>query len=142
VEFENSTVAGLGMPLPEGVVRVFQQDKDGSLELAGEDRIRHTPKNETVRVSVGAAFDVTPERKQIDMKQISSRVIETSNEIALRNHRKDAVEVTVTEHADGQWEILQSSAPYKKTDSRTFEFTVRCEPEKPVAIAYTIRMRS
>ncbi|MBI4363929.1 MAG: DUF4139 domain-containing protein [Candidatus Latescibacteria bacterium] len=142
MEFENSTAAGLGMPLPEGIVRVFQQDKDGSLELAGEDRVRHTPKNETVRVSVGSAFDVTPERKQTDVKQVSARIVEASYEITLRNHRKDAVDVTVTEHADGQWEILESSAPYKKTDSRTFEFTVRCEPEKPLTITYAIRTRS
>ncbi len=142
VEFENAAASGLGMPLPEGVVRVFQRDKDESLELAGEDRIKHTPKNETIRVAMGSAFDIAPERKQIDYRQISSKVVEASYEITLRNHKTQAVDVTVTEHAGGQWEITQSSVPAKKIDSRTFEFTVRCEPEKPVTIAYTVRIRS
>lgn len=142
VEFENAAASGLGMPLPEGVVRVFQRDKDGSLELAGEDRIKHTPKNETVRVAMGSAFDITPERKQTDARQISSKVAEASYEIILRNHKTQAVDVTVTEHAYGQWEIIESSVPAKKKDSATFEFTVRCEPEKPVTIAYTVRVRS
>jgi len=142
VEFENAAASGLGMPLPEGVVRVFQRDKDGSLELAGEDRIKHTPKNETVRVAMGSAFDIAPERNQTDVRQISSKVSEASYEIILRNHKTQAVEVTVTEHSYGQWEITQSSVPSKKKDSSTFEFTVRCEPEKPVTITYTIRIRS
>ena len=142
VEFENATAAGLGLPLPEGVVRVFQRDTDGSLELAGEDRIKHTPKNETVRVAVGAAFDVTPERKQTEARQISSRVQELSYEITLKNHKSQPVDVTVVEHAYGDWEIVKSSLPAKKKDATTFEFAVNAKPETPFTITYTVRIRS
>src|SRR5439155_14275496 len=121
MEIQNDTPSGLGRPLPEGVVRVFQRDTDGSLEMVGEDRIQHTAKNQTVRVSVGAAFDIAAERKQTDFRQISSKVSESSYEIALTNHRKEAVEVIVTEHGDGHWEIVKSTAPHQKKDSRTFE---------------------
>ncbi len=142
VEFENAAASGLGMPLPAGVVRVFQRDKDESLELAGEDRIEHTPKNETVRVSVGGAFDIGAERKQMDMKQVTPRLVETSYEITLRNHKAEAVEVTVVEHAYGDWEIVESSAPAKKKDATTFEFVARCVPEKPFVLTYRLRTRS
>jgi hypothetical protein len=142
VEFKNDAASGLGMPLPGGIVRVFQRDTDGALELVGEDRIEHTPKNQTVRVVVGSAFDIAAERKQTDLRQIGKGVTEASFEITLTNHRKDAADVIVIEHADGVWEIVKSSTPHTKKDSRTFEFTVRCEPEKPVTVAYTIRTRS
>ena len=142
VEFENATASGLGMPLPEGVVRVFQRDTDGSLELAGEDRIKHTPKNETVRVAVGAAFDVTPERKQTETRQISARVQELSYEITLKNHKSQTVDVTVVEHAYGDWEIIKSTMPAKKKDATTFEFAASAKPETPLTIAYTVRIRS
>jgi len=142
VEFENASAAGLGLPLPEGVVRVFQRDTDGSLELAGEDRIKHTPKNETVRIAVGAAFDVTPERKQTDTRQVSARLVEQSFEITLKNHKTQPVDVTVIEHAAGDWEILKSSVPAKKKDATTFEFAVTAKPETPLTITYTIRIRT
>ena len=142
VEFENAAASGLGMPLPAGIVRVFQRDKDESLELAGEDRIGHTPKNETVRISVGGAFDITAERKQTDMKQITTRITETAFEITLKNHKAEAAEVTVVEHAYGDWEIIESSLPAKKKDAMTFEFIARCAPEKPVTITYRLRTRS
>ena len=142
MEFQNDAPSGLGMPLPEGVVRVFQRDTDGSLEMVGEDRIQHTAKNQTVRVSVGSAFDIAAERKQTDFRQISSKVSESSYEITLTSHRKEAVEVIVTEHGDGHWEIVKSTAPHQKKDSRTFEFRARCEPEKPFTVAYTIRTQA
>ncbi len=142
VEFQNDAASGLGIPLPEGVIRAFQRDTDGSLELVGEDRIQHTAKNQTVRVTVGAAFDIATERKQTDYRQVSSKVTDASYEITLTNHRREAVDVTVIEHAEGQWEIVKSSVPYKKKDSRTFEFVVRLDPEKPVPVAYTVRTRT
>lgn len=142
VEFENAEAAGLGMPLPEGVVRVFQRDRDGSLELAGEDRIQHTPKNETVRLAVGSAFDITPARKQTDVRQITPRLLEATFEITLKNHKKEPVDVTVVEHAYGDWEIVKSSQPPKKKDATTFEFAVRCLPETPLVLTYTIRTKS
>jgi len=142
VEFQNDAASGLGMPLPGGIVRVFQRDTDGSLELVGEDRIPHTPKNQTVRVTVGSAFDIAAERKQTDVSRIGKGVVETSYEITLTNHRKDAADVTVTEHAEGDWDIVKSSLPYKKKDSRTFEFATHCEPEKPVLVTYTVRTRT
>ena len=141
LEFENTAAAGLGMPLPAGVVRVFQRDRDGSLELAGEDRIEHTPKGERVRVDVGSAFDVAAERKQTDVKQVSQRVAEMSYEITLRNHKKEPVDVTVVEHAGGDWEIVKSSQDWKKKDATTFEFTAHCLPETPLTLTYTIRIQ-
>ena len=55
------------MPLPAGRMRVSQLDAaDASLEFIGEDSIDHTPKDETVRVKLGSAFDVVGERKQTD----------------------------------------------------------------------------
>jgi hypothetical protein len=142
IEFENAQAAGLGMPLPEGVVRVFKRDTDGSLELAGEDRIKHTPKNERVRLSVGNAFDIGVERKQTDFHQVTPRLTEQSYEITLRNHKSEAVDVTISEHAGGDWEIVKPSQPFTKKDATTFEFSVRCAPEKPATVTYTLRTRS
>ena len=46
VEFANRDAAGLGLPLPKGVVRVYKRDAAGNAQFVGEDRVDHTPKNE------------------------------------------------------------------------------------------------
>ena len=37
VEFENKKDNNLGMPLPKGIVRVYKEDGEGSLQFVGED---------------------------------------------------------------------------------------------------------
>ena len=139
LEFQNEAASGIGMPLPAGTVRVYQRDRDGALEFAGEDRIPHTAKNETARIAVGGVFDVAVERKQTEFNQISPRQTESTVEIVLRNHRAKAIDVTVVEHAYGSWEIVRFSHPARKKDATTFEFSVTCPPEKPVTVSYTLR---
>jgi hypothetical protein len=141
LEFQNEASSGIGIPLPAGVVRVYQRDADGALEFTGEDRIQHTAKNETARVAVGGVFDVAVERKQTDFKQISNRESEYTVEITLRNHRSKAIDVTVVEHAYGDWEIVRSSLPATKKDATRFEFSARCAPERPTTVSYTLRTR-
>lgn len=141
LEFKNEASSGAGMPLPAGVVRVYQRDEDGSLEFTGEDRIGHTAKNETARIAVGGVFDVAVERKQTDYRQISRSENEYTVEITLRNHRSQPIDVTVVEHAYGDWEIVKSSQPATRKDATKFEFDVRCAPERPTTVSYTLRTR-
>ena len=57
-QFKNEQQAGLGMPMPAGIVRVYQSDSSGGTQFVGEDRIDHTPKDETLNIKIGNAFDV------------------------------------------------------------------------------------
>ena len=70
--FKNDEKSSLGMPLPAGTVRVYQADSKGGTQFAGEDTITHTPKDETLRIYVGNAFDVVCERKQMDYKKLAN----------------------------------------------------------------------
>jgi hypothetical protein len=51
VSLDNSKKNGMGMPLPKGIVRVYKKDSAGSLQFIGEDRIDHTPEEETIRIA-------------------------------------------------------------------------------------------
>jgi hypothetical protein len=141
LEFKNSESAGLGMPLPQGKIRVYKEDVDKALEFVGEDRIDHTPKDEKVRVFLGNAFDVVGERQKIDFKKIRDDITDESYQIKLRNHKEEAVEVVVVEHLYGytEWEIRESSLPYEKKDASTIEFKVGLAPDEEVVLSYTVR---
>jgi len=106
VEFDNSERAQLGMPLPKGVLRVYKKDSAGNAQFVGEDLIEHTPKNETVRLKLGDAFDVTADKKQTDFKVLpkpakSNNLYESAFEITLKNAKKEKVTVTVQEPIPG-----------------------------------------
>src|SRR4029450_13992965 len=101
--------AGLGMPMPAGVLRVYQQDSKGGTQFVGEDRIMHTPKDETLNVKIGNAFDVICERNQIDFQKIASNVYELEYEVTLRNHKAAAVQVEVNEPIGGTWRMINGA---------------------------------
>ena len=65
-EFKNSEANHLGIPLPKGRLRFYRRDNDQQLEFTGENEIDHTPKDETLRISTGNAFDLVGERRRID----------------------------------------------------------------------------
>ncbi len=140
VEFENKEANNLGIPLPAGRVRVYQQGDDGQ-EFVGEDNVDHTPKNEKVRVKVGEAFDIAVERTQTDTRRITNQVVETDYQVKFRNHKTETVEVVVLDYFWGDWKVLKSSVPAEKVSSTKLEMRVNLEPEQEVILTYTIRQQ-
>jgi len=140
-EFRNSEANHLGKPLPAGVVRFYRRDSDGRLQFVGENRIQHTPKDETVRVYTGDAFDIVAERTRSEFKTDNqSRTIDESYTIKLRNHKKEAVQVQVIEHMyrGDNWEITAKSLDYVKKDSHTVEFTPTIPPDGEQTVSYSV----
>jgi len=141
IEFTNSERSGLGMPLPAGTVRVYTRDTDGAVEFIGEDALKHTPKNEKVRLTLGTSFDIAAERNVADSKRISRTIIEETVEISLRNRKEEAVTVTAVEHFWRDWEILTQSDEFVKKDAKTAEYIVNIPPDSEKIITYTVRHR-
>jgi len=142
--FKNDEKSGLGMPMPAGTVRVYQADSKGGVLFAGEDRIDHTPKDETISLHIGNAFDVVEERKQTDYKLISSgtpRVVEMEYEITLRNHKDTSIVVEVNEPIGGDWEMLSSSYKYEKTAAFAAKFVVPVEKDGTSVLKYRVRVK-
>jgi hypothetical protein len=140
-EFKNSEANHLGIPLPKGRLRFYRRDTDGHLEFVGENQIDHTPKDETLRLYTGNAFDVVGERKRTNFHVESrERWIDESYEIRVRNHKKDAVNVRVVEHfyRCNNWKLTAQSDDSRKTDAQTVEFPVTIKPDGEAVITYTV----
>ena len=145
VDFQNKG-EGLGVPLPKGVIRVYKKDSQGNALFVGEDRIDHTPKNETVRLKLGDAFDVTADKKQTAFQKLagSSRynyLFESAYEIVLKNAKPEAVTVTVREPMPGDWVMVNESHPHAKAASGTAEWKVAVPAEGQTTLTYRVRVR-
>jgi hypothetical protein len=143
LEFENSASLGLGIPLPAGRIRVSQLDADdNTLEFIGEDIIDHTPKDETVSITLGSAFDVVGERRQVDFQvDNDARRMEETIEIKVRNHKEEPVEVVIKETLF-RWtgnEIVEASHRYERPDARTLQFPVDIPRDGEAIVRYRVR---
>lgn len=142
LKFKNSKENGMGMPLPKGRIRVNQVDTaDGSMEFIGEDVIDHTPRDETVLINMGEAFDVVGERRQVDFRvDLEKDWIDETIEIKVRNHKDEAVSVIVRENLYrwANWRITKKSQDFEKQDARTVHFPVTIPPDGEAVVTYTV----
>ena len=138
-QFKNAKSIGLGMPLPRGKLRVFKGDSKGGAQFIGEAFVDHTPKDETIELLLGNAFDLSAERAVLDHRKISSRVTEETIEVKLRNHKDEAVEIIVEERLHGDWKILSSTHDHEKESAWKVEFRVPIEPDGESVLNYVVR---
>jgi hypothetical protein len=139
-QFKNEQKSGLGIPMPAGIVRVYQQDSKGGVQFVGEDRIMHTPKDETLNLKIGNAFDVVCERKQTDYQRIASNVYEMEFEVTLRNHKSAAINVEVNEPIGGSWRMIRSSHEWTKTEAWAAKFNVPVAQDGTAVLKYRVRV--
>lgn len=138
-EFKNSVANHLGMPLSKGRVRFYKQGSDQQMEFTGENTIDHTPKDETLRIYTGNAFDLVGERIRTNFHRTDHTVDETY-EITLRNHKTEPAGIRVVEHLFRwtNWEITAKSDAFSKTNAQTVEFRVPLKPDEEKKLSYTV----
>jgi hypothetical protein len=141
LELENSKTNNLGIPLPKGTIRAYKEDRDGSLQFVGEDRIDHTPKDEKFKIKIGEAFDVVGERVQTEYKRLGRNLFEVAFEVSLRNHKKEDIKVLVEETIPGDWEMLSKTHSYEKLSAHLIRFEVPVAKDKEEKVQYRIRFR-
>lgn len=146
VEFDNKESAKLGKPLPKGIMRVYKKDSQGNAQFVGEDRIDHTAKNETVRLKLGDAFDVTASKKQTDFKKLPNPAkgnsqFESTYEIVVKNAKTEPVKLKVVEPIPGDWSMLSQSHPATKSSSNTATWNLSIPAESSVTLTYKVQVK-
>ncbi|HSN75959.1 MAG TPA: DUF4139 domain-containing protein [Anaerolineae bacterium] len=148
LEFRTDEASNLETQLPAGRVRLYQEDVDGSALLVGEDQIDHTPKNETVRLTVGNAFDIKGERIQTSYKPLGDSGAQESFKITLRNHKDEPVEVRVVENLYRwtEWTMLSETLDGKPVEhnqlsSQQVEWLVPVPANGEAVLEYEVQYR-
>ncbi len=146
VEVENRKKNHLGLPLPKGVVRVYKEDSKGALQFIGEDRIDHTPENETIRLKLGDAFDLTAAKKQTSFKKIDgdgryNYIYEAAFEVKLKNAKSEEVEIKIVEPIPGDWEVLTESHSHHKESSSTASWRIPVPAKGEATLVYRVRVK-
>jgi len=148
LEFRTDEASNLETQLPAGRVRLYQNDVDGSALLVGEDQIDHTPKNETVRLTVGNAFDIKGERVQTSYKPLGDSGAQESFKITLRNHKDEPVVVRVVENLYRwtEWTMLSETLDGKPVEhnqlsSQQVEWLVSVPAGGEAVLEYEVQYR-
>ncbi len=139
LRIQNNETSGLGMPLPQGKVRVYQRLK-GQLLLIGEDSVGNVPKGERFELHVGKAFDVVAEQKRTSSRSLGREGEEASFSVSVSNRKEDAITVIVGERIPGDWKMLESSADYERVTANRVEFKLAVGANEEKTIQFSVRV--
>ena len=143
IRLRNSKPNGMGMPLPRGKVRLYQQDSaDGTLEFVGEDLIKDTPKDGRLKIRAGQAFDITGSRTQTYFHVDNGmRIMDETFKIVLRDHQSKAVEVEVPQYLYrwSNWKITKASEKFVKINSNEIRFKLQVPANGKKVLTYSVR---
>jgi hypothetical protein len=139
VILDNSKKNNLGIALPAGIIRLYKKDGD-DLEFIGENRIKHTPKDEKIDIEIGKAFDIASERNVLSSKRPTKRSLSQEVRYKIRNHKKEAVDVEVFEQINQYQEVklLNSNVKISEKTAKYLKFIVhvKADEEKELHFQY------
>lgn len=140
VTFENRS-APLGIPLPGGIVRLYENDSRGISQFLGSDSIAHTPKNEPVRLHLGDSFDVIARKRQTDFRFAGRCAAESSYDVVVSNAKDSTQNVLVVEEMPGQWSIPRETEAHLKTSASTAAWALRVPADSSAELEYTAHVK-
>jgi len=136
LRIENSEPS-LGLPLPQGTVRVYARDESGNNQFIGEDGIGHTAVNDEVEITLGKSFDVSVERKTTHFIQRSQKQQLVTREIVVNNGSKQAQLVQVSEIMPSRdWSIRSSSLAHEQVGPTEARFAMQVPALQKLTLTY------
>jgi len=140
VEFQNSKNNNAGLPMPAGKVRVNTQNAaDSSIEFIGEDKIEHTPENDTITLTLGKAFDIKVERILKNNQRITRKHWKETYEFNILNSKTEEITITIKEHILNYLKSeIETQQKYRKVNAGLIEFDISIPAKSNKTFAYTI----
>ena len=138
VSFENSAENNLELPLPSGVLYLYDQDISNTLRFIGRDNLSQLYKGGTAILNGGKAFDIIGKRRILNFdRQANSE--ESTISLQILNTSNKSIKVKAIEKIIGDWVIKESSSMYIKDDASTIYFPLEIEAGSSELITYTYK---
>lgn len=130
-------------PLPGGTWRLFEPDSAGRQQLVAEAASQHTAAGQDLRLTAGAAFDLTAERVQteyVTQREARRTVATIAYRVTISNAKDSAVTVDVLEDRRGEWQVLESSVPAEKLSAFQTRFRLPVPAGGQASLTYRLRV--
>ena len=153
---KNEQESNLGIPLPQGTVRFYENDSKGNLQFIGENNIHQTAKGEKLELKLGEMFDVFISGKSEIKGKVRETVVTTQTGKCPRYKVTKAYDCKAVLHNGGNkkalivfYEALNESniaivnenikgEPSK--DTSTYEWRIELNADEEKTLTYTVEV--
>ena len=138
ISFQNSKANNLELPLPSGVIYLYEKDMNGELSFIGKNSLSHLYKGGNAVLDAGKAFDIIGKRRILNFDRQNNSE-ESTISLQIMNTSNKPIKVKAIEKIIGDWVIKESSSMYIKDDASTIYFPLEIQPNSSELITYTYR---
>ena len=138
VSFENSASNNLELPLPSGILFLYEKDEFNSMRFIGRNSLKQLYKGSVAILDGGKAFDIIGKRRILNFDR-QSKSEESTISLQIINTSDKSIKVKAVEKIFGDWVIKESSSMYIKEDASTIYFPLEIEPGQSELITYTYK---
>jgi hypothetical protein len=139
ISFNNLLKNGLGEPLPEGAVRVYEAGKDGTPTNIGAADIPDTPRKAGAYLTLSSVFDVYGQMKALSAKKVDRKTVDEKIEIDLTNQKAGPIDLRVVEEMGSHWKVMDETDKSTKTNPNENQWKVHLKPGENKKILATVR---
>jgi hypothetical protein len=140
--FENRKEHGLGLPLPQGSVRIYEIDRAGVPRYLGAADLPATPANRKVTLSFGRTFDLVGEWQPLRQTTPRRGTARYEVQITFSNSKDQPVEVQVIQPFNGSWRILEASQPHERLSATAAQWWVKVPAGGTTRLRFTAEVRA
>jgi hypothetical protein len=138
--FYNREKSGLGVPLPQGAIRIYEPDRSRSLRYAGAAGIENTPRDQKVQFTLASAFDLFTEARVVKKQKLSKHTVRKQIEVVLHNEKQVATNLRVVQGFGGRWKVVHESFRHVNLDASTVQWRVKLPAAGKVTLGYTVEL--
>jgi hypothetical protein len=140
VHFDNREKDGLGIPLPAGAVRVYD-DADSAARYVGAATIDDLPKDAGAALSLSKVFDVFAEPKVVKTTRLDKKTVARTLKIHVQNAKAREVELRIVQPvASEAWKVTDGTQP-QRLDAGTAQWKLTVPANSSRDLTVTVRMR-
>ena len=118
-KLNNVEAEGLGLPMPQGTVRFYENDSKGNMQFIGESEFRQLAKGDKTELPLGKSFDVSAKGRITGVTRLAKDSYEGDFEITLKNAKSESAVVNFEQKFGGSWTIVSESVKSEKKNAST-----------------------
>ena len=147
---ENTTDSNLGISLPTGIIRFYENDKNSNLQFIGSNHIANTAKEDTLRLNLGEAFNISLSGKitTAQTQEISRRpekncvVVKTLKsfdaEITVNNAEDTKNTVIIEQNFPSDYTITKESIKSESKNATTRIWKIETDKNAKETLKYSV----
>lgn len=147
---KNISDSNLGISLPAGTVRFYENDKSGNLQFTGSNNIGNTAKEDTLRMNLGDAFNISVSGKirQVQEKELSRKPINQCYniktlksyevEMTINNAEDTENKVVINQSFPHEYKIVRETTKGIEKNAALRQWEIMAKPNRKTSLEYTV----